>query len=238
MGLFDMFLSEEKKIRKNQRRVTNRDLQAEDREIAAHWLSDNGSPKALLSLMTRFEMKLEHQMNDRDEREFVYDLLVRHGDAIERPLRRHMKKALRIAMPLKLWMQVKGEEAAIELVYEMLQDELDRDDFKPQKKIDLLVWLTDRPHSKAIEQVTPFLKDFDEGVRYAAAEVILAQNDDSGRPLLEAPLVDPQEESNRLKVRLCEAFISRRWTLEQPDQVLPNLPDSHTITDGRIVAKA
>ena len=237
MGLFDMFMSEEKQIRKNQRRVTNRDLQADDREMAAHWLSDNGTPKALLALMSRFEMKLEHQMHDRDERDVVYELLVRHGDAVERPLRRHMKKALRVAMPLKLWMQLQGKEKAIGLVYDMLRDEYERDDFKPQKKVDLLVWLTDYPRADAIENVTIFLKDFDEGVRYAAAEVILAQNSDAGRPLLEGPLADPQEESNRLKVRLCEAFVSRRWTVDQPELVLPNLPMSHTLANNRIVVK-
>ena len=38
MGLFDFFLSDEKKIAKHQRRLTNRDSQPEDREASARWL--------------------------------------------------------------------------------------------------------------------------------------------------------------------------------------------------------
>ena len=34
MGLFDFLLSEDKRIQKEQRNLTNRDLQAEDREMA------------------------------------------------------------------------------------------------------------------------------------------------------------------------------------------------------------
>lgn len=234
----NFMLSEEKRIQKEQRRVTNRDLQAEDREGAARWLADHKNPKALVALLTRFDMKLDHQMNDRDEREFVYGLLASRGDAVNRPLRAHLKRCKMIAMPIRLFAELNGPRDAVEMAFELLKAELDRDDFKPEKKTDLLVWLVDHKHERAIENVTPFLSDFDEGVRYAAAEVMLAQNDDSARPILEKEiLANPQEESNRLKVRLCEAFQKRGWTLDDPDAVEPNLHETFKIVEGRLVAK-
>ena len=236
MGLFDIFLSEEKRIQKQQRRVTNRDLQPEDREAAARWLADNGSGKALMALLSRFEMRLENQMKDQSEREFVYGLLVQHGNDLARPLRHHLRKARQIAMPVRLLQELEGEEAAIEVVYDLLRLEAERDDFKPDKKTDLLVWLTDRPHPGAMEAAVPHLRDFDEAVRYAAAEVILAQMDDAGRVHLQAVLENPEEESNRLKVRLCDVFQTRRWTVDDPDAVAANLPGGYGLVDGRIVA--
>lgn len=234
----NFMLSEDKRIQKEQRNVTNRDKQPEDRESAARWLADNGSGRALVALLTRFDMQLEHQMNDRDEREFVFGLLVRHGDALDRPLRAHLKRCKMIAMPLRLLEEASGREAAIEMAFELLKIELDRDDFKPQKKIDLLTWMAEHRHPEAIQRLAPFLKDFDEGVRYAAAEVILGQQDDAAKGPLEAVLADPSEESNRLKVRLCEAFQRRRWTLSDPDAVAPNLHETFEVVDGQIVAKS
>lgn len=236
MGLFDFFLSEEKRIQKEQRNLTNRDLQAEDREAAARWLAENGSPKALVALLTRFDMQLEHQLHDKDEREFVFGLLLAHGDEVLRPLKAHLRRCKKIAMPLRLMTEIADGEQTMEMVYEMLQRELDRDDFKPQKKVDLLVWLVDHKHPGAMDAAQPHLKDFDEGVRYGAAEVILAQQTDAGQAPLEAVLADPEEESNRLKVRLAEAFIQRRWTLAQPEAVASNLPESFAVKNGVIVS--
>ena len=58
------------------------------------------------------------------------------------------------------------------------------------------------------------LKDFDEGVRYSASEVIIAQQDDAGRPYLQKVLANPAEDSNRLKVRLAGVFSQRRWPID------------------------
>lgn len=234
----NFMLSEEARIQREQRNLTNRDKQAEDREMAARWLSDNGSPKALVGLLSRFDMQLEHQMNDRDEREFVYGLLIGHGDKLDRALKAHLKRCKMIAMPLRLYAELNGNAKAVEMAFELLQTELERDDFKPTKKTDLLVWLVDHTHPRAIAEVEPFLVDFDEGVRYAACEVILAQNDDAGRAPLEKVLANPEEEANRLKVRLAEAFIKRRWPLDDPDAVAANLHDNFAVKDGQIVAKA
>ena len=239
MGFFDMFLSEEKKIQKQAARVINRDLQAEDREAAYRWLAENGSGKALVGLLSRFEMRLEHQLNEKDERELVYGLLVQHGAKLERPLRVHLKKARQIAMPLRLYEEVMGFDATIALVYELLDLEIQKDDFhKPEKKTDLLVWLAEHRHDGAIAAASPHLADFDEQVRYAASEVILAQQSDAGRAALEAVLANPQEDSNRLRVRLSEVFAARRWPLDDPDAVGPLLPETHKVVDGRIVANA
>lgn len=236
MGIFDVFLSQESRIQKNQRTLTNRDVQAEDREKAARWLADQDSPKAIVALLTRFDMNLENQLKDKSEKDFVYGLIVSRGEAVLRPLERHIEKCRQIALPLRMYVELKGEEAAILKAYEILEIERKKDDFKPQKKVDLLVWLAERKHPGAIAAVSPFLKDFDEGVRYSASEVILAQQDDAGKAPLEAVLTNPEEDSNRLKVRLAGVFASRRWALDDPTAVSARLPGGFSVVDGRVVA--
>jgi len=234
MGFMDLFISDEKKIRNRQRTLTNRDSQAEDREIAARWLADNGSGKALLSLLSRFDMQLEHQIHDRDERELIFALGMSIGEPIIKPLRAHLKKCKKFAMPIRLFHQLQGEKKTVEFVFELLEIELKKDDFKAGKKTDMLVWLTEYRHERAIEAATPFLKDFDEAVRCAAAEVIISQQDDAGRDVLEAAFANPEEESNRLRARLAEVFSSRRWTVVNTEAVEANLPPGHRIADGRV----
>jgi hypothetical protein len=236
LGIFDMFLSEESRIQKSQRTITNRDVQPEDRDKAARWLADRATPKAIVALLTRFDMNLENQLKDKGEKDLVYGLVMAHGDKILRPLERHLEKCRHIALPLRMYMELKGEDAAVLKVYELLEVERKKDDFKAQKKMDMLVWLAEHKHAGAIAAATPFLQDFDEGVRYSASEVILAQQDDAGRIPLEKVLSNKEEDSNRLKVRLAGVFASRRWPLEDPAAVSALLPGGFQVTDGRIVA--
>ncbi|MBX2797645.1 MAG: hypothetical protein KTR31_08255 [Myxococcales bacterium] len=236
MGIFDMFLSEDRRIAKEQRTLTNRDKQTEDRENAARWLASQDAPKAYVALLTRFDMNLENQLKDKGEKEVVYGLAVGLGERVMRPLERHLRRCRQIATPLRLYVDLVGQDKAVEKVFEILEIEREKDDFKPDKKVDLLVWLVDHKHDRCIEVATPFLQDFDENVRYAAAEVMLAQSDDGARPILEKALANPDEESNRLKVRLSEVFKQRSWPLDDADAVAANLPTGMAVRSDRVVS--
>jgi hypothetical protein len=234
VGFFDVFLNEEGRIQKNQRTLVSRDVQGEDRDAAAAWLGQNGTPRALVALLTRFDMNLENQLKDKKEKEAVYSLVQQAGEAAIRPLERHLERCRQVAVPLKLYVEMKGELAATEKVMSILEVERAKDDFKPQKKVDLLVWLVDRRHPHAIDAVTPLLEDFDENVRYAAMEVIAAQQDDAGRIPLERVLQNAAEESNRLRVRVAELFVQRRWPLANVAAVEAAMPAGYLVVDGRL----
>jgi len=239
VGFFDIFLSEEQRIAKEQRTLTNRDSQPEDRENSARWLADRDKPKAWVALLTRFDMKLENQLKDRSEKDLVYSLLVQAGaEALRRPLERHLKKCREIATPLRLHHELMGIEPTLERAYEVLDLEREREDFKPQKKNDVLVWLMEHPRPSNIDKAAPFLEDFDENVRCAAVEVLVATQEDSCRPLLEAAMVNPDEESNRLRVRVAQVFQQRRWAVEQPEAFAAALPEGFAVHEGskRVVA--
>ncbi|MCB9689629.1 MAG: HEAT repeat domain-containing protein [Alphaproteobacteria bacterium] len=232
MGLFDFWMNEDQKIAKQQRLLTDRNQQAEERDKAARWLVDNGSPKAIVALLTRFDIALENGLKDKAEKETMLELLRSLGDALSRPLERHLERCRHIALPLQLYVDLKGEEAATVKLFEILEIERKKDDFKPEKKVDALVWLAERRHPRAIDATVPMLADFDEGVRYAAAEVIVAQQDDAGREPLLGLLTNPEEDSNRLRTRLAEVFSQRRWAV--PDD-LP-VPVGYAVREGRVVA--
>src|SRR5690606_10841964 len=138
---------------------------------------------------------------------------------------------------LRLYEQLTNRATVMARVLELLEIELAKDDLKPEKKRELLVWLADQRDSRIIEAVKPFLKDFDENVRYAAAEAIVAQEDEQGLEPLRDVLANPDEDSNRLKARLADVFIARRWPLgDKAEAVATGLPVGYSVKDSRIVS--
>lgn len=236
MGLFDLFFNEEKKITKHQRRITNRDAQPEDREASARWLADQGSPPALLALLARFDVSLDHQLKDKGEKDLVYALASSKGNEMLNPLEVWLKKCRSVALPLRLMEDLAGKSAAIEMACTLLALERERDDFKPVKKKALLIWLASERGDECLASAAPFLDDFDEGVRYAAAEVIIAQKSDDGLAPLLTVLQNQEEESNRLKIRICEIFEQRKWNLgDAAEGVSANLPDNFRVESGLVM---
>ena len=235
MNLFDFFLSDEKKIAKHTRRLTNRDSQPDDREASARWLAEKATPESILGLLSRLDLSLEHQLKDAGEKEFVYSLLSGLGAPGVEPLRIWLRQCKQFALPLRLLAEQVGEEASIDMALEMLEIERKKDDFKPAKKKGLLIWLSEIRDPRCTETAAPFLEDFDEGVRYAAAEVIIAQADDAGRVPLLVAVARPEEESNRLRVRIAEVFHSRRWSVGEYATALEETPPhGFVVRDGRL----
>ncbi len=233
--MFDFLLNEEGRIAKRQRVLTDKAQTADERESAIAWLAGNGSPKAVVALLSRFDLTLEHQINDKTEKQRVYDVLVELGaDAVGRALRAHLRKCRQVGWPLKL-LSATEASAALPLVIELLEAEARKHDFKPERKVDLLSWLSDHKDPRAIDAAAPLLTDFDEGVRCAAVAAIVAQPEDRGKTSLEAKLVDPKEDSNRLKVRILSAFVQRRWRVADAEAVQANLPPGYSLRDGIIL---
>jgi hypothetical protein len=237
MSLIDYisgFFTKEGKLKKHIRRMADRDALPEDRETSAYWLAEEGSAQAILGLLSRFDMSLSQMLKDKTEKEYTYQILLQSGPALRTPLQAWLKQAKQLAHPLRMLEETHTEEETWEIVYQLTKREHEKDDFKTVKKITLLKWFVERRHPGVIASAAPFLTDFDEDVRYVAAEAIISQEDDAGRPLLLAALANPKEDSNRVPARLCEAFIARGWSVADAD-LEGRLPSDVTVKGDRLV---
>ena len=238
MGFFDFLTGggPEKQRGRHVKKLTNKHSQIEDRELAMRWLAEDGTEESILGLLARFEMAIENRMKDTGEKEQVLALLEAVGvDAVE-PAQRHIRVCKNFAYPLRVIERVAGEAVALATIRAMLAEELARNDFKPKRKTALLVKMADFVAEEIIESAAPFLEDFDEGVRYAAVEVLLGQDGDGSRAPLLAALVNEEEESNRLRARIADGFVHRGWTVSGAESALSERPPvGWTVKGDRLV---
>ncbi|MDP2312304.1 MAG: HEAT repeat domain-containing protein [Pseudomonadota bacterium] len=214
MAFFDFLLGGAGgQMKRHARRIANRDAQAEDREASAHWLAEKGTEEALLAMCSRFALQLEHGLKDRKEKDIVFELLAEHGPRGAAVARRWATENPNFHHAVRLVERIEGPEAAVGLLLDLLEAEQVDQEFKPEKKRNLLISLAERRSAKIVESAQRFLTDFDEGVRHAAIEALAAQEGDAALPHLARALQEPKEESTRIRGRLVEIFQQRKWPL-------------------------
>jgi hypothetical protein len=218
------------------KRVQNINAQPEEREAAALYLAQDGSEQAIYGLLGRFDVRIENAMKDANEKAFVFDLLVELGPPALEPAILFAKRCKNLANPLRLIETLGGTEPLLKTVLGMLDEEAGRDDFKPDRKRHLLVKLADYQDPRITPSAVRFLGDFDEGVRFAAVQAIVHQETDDGRDELLAALANPEEESNRVRVRIGETAAGRRWPLGGHLAALTeNPPQGYRVREGLLV---
>jgi len=237
MAFFDfIFGGDEAQLKRHARRMVNLNAQAEDREASSIWLAENGSPDAIQGLLNRFTVKYEQGMKDAAEKENIYRLLVGLGPKVVEPVIAWARGNDNFAQPLRLVEHFRGPEAAVSLLLEMLA--VENDPFKPEKKRQILVHLADFRDERVIEGARAAVRDFDEGVRYAACDALLAQENAGPelREILVGILADRDEDSNRMKVRIAEAFHQRGWNLgTHTEEIIKEPPHGWRVQGDRLV---
>ena len=238
MGFFDALFggSPEKQLQKHRKRMKHKDSQQEDRIASIHWLAENGSPEAIYALLGRFEMTYEHHMKDNQEKVLVEELVLNLGDAALPALLKFIPKTKQFARPLALYERLAGREKCLDLLLEMLEMEKERSELKADKKRHVLIKLAEFKDPRIEPAVLDQLSEFDEGVRYAAAEVLAAQEaNDSIRDALLDRLDHDEEDSNRLRVRIAEIAHSRGWSLaHRAESIAANPPANWSVVGDRL----
>jgi hypothetical protein len=195
-------------------------------------LASDGSPEALYAPMRRFGMMYDKTIDDEQEKEWVFETLVAKGGVVLDPLKKYLLSADSVSWPLRLLDKVVAtkDEVIDVIAYAMSRHEpgYERD---PTKKIQLLNHLAGLKNPRVPALVVPYLADMDEGVRYAAAEALLRQEDEAAAS---APLLDlfasDAEESKRVRIRIADGFAQLGWTLgDKRAAIEKHLPETFQI---------
>lgn len=215
MGFLDMFGGGKGRLAKHIARAKNKDAQSADRFSSLETLRDDGSPEAVEGLLSRFTMRYDKSIEDEQEKQFVFDELVKMGGKILPSLQKHLRNAESISWGLKVLQEVSSPDEA----WPILADLCERNDNSyardPSKKIQLLVYLGEHSDPRAAKALVPYLTDMDEGVRFVTVEALLRHKDaeTAREPLLQL-LTNEKEESRRIKKRIIDGFADLGWDVK------------------------
>jgi hypothetical protein len=252
MGIFDL-LSKEGRARSALdsaiKKTTNKFVQSQDRYSAMEKLRDLGSDEALYGLCRRFGINVDKTIEDEQEKQWVQDTLVGLGDRALPPVRKWIMQGETASYAFSVLEQIAPPEKVLEIVDELLAREEPGYARHPQKKIQVLSWLgewTKTEPAEVARRVAPYLKDFDETVRFTAVEALAharPHEETSRGPLVEA-LLRPEEESRRILVRIAEVLAERGWRVDEAqgprlaELVAAKLPEFSIDKDRRLQKKA
>ena len=243
MGVFDLFSKEGRDLRareKNIGRAVNKYAQSPDRMKALQSLRDDGSPEAIYGLLRRFQMMYDKTIEDEQEKEWVFEVLVEKGASIIPPVQKYLFSAESISWPLRLLSKIANKEQELEVIKSVLDRHEPGYERDPTKKIQLLNHLGALKDARIPPMVVPYLADMDEGVRYVTVEALIRSgNEEIAREPLLMQFISPQEDSLRLRIRIAEGFAELGWLVKgHRGEVEKRLPDQFQLDrEGHIKRK-
>ena len=221
MGLFDRFKdwgkkNDEKRVSRARAVVKNSKAIRDDRVAAIEYLKDLGDAgQAVPALLQRFEYSLEHGINDTREKESAFDGIVAYGKEALPLVKEHLLVTSRIAWPIKV-LKALGEEAQVIDILKAALDfgDISFDQAKVDKNYDILCYLMEYKVPGFADKAAHFLKDPDERVRFACAELLIEQDDSAVAGHLERFIPDESPDNTRIRQSVLRAFFQKRWPVK------------------------
>lgn len=210
-----------KRIERAAKMVTNAKAIKDDRWASIEYLAKgiDSAEDAVPALLPRFEYSLEHGINDTREKELAMKGIVRHGEKAIPFVKEWMQKTSRIAWPIKVLYELGQDQVVVDCLKAALNyGEVAFSQNDVDKNYDILCYLRDYQIHELIPQIEHFLVDADERVRYAAAEVLIAQKTDEVKDKLVRFLSDDSAENRRIRGAVAQLFIDRQWKVPNPSQ--------------------
>lgn len=213
MGLWNIFSKDsEAALKKHAQRVANKRSQAPDRWESIQALAAMHDSKAIDALLVRFTYTTDPSITDQEEKDAVFEAVVKAKDVALEPVRRFLARAESLGWPLKLLQSILSPEQVMsELLYLLstMDTEYERD---PQRKIQVLSALEEQQDPRIANAAQRFLDDVNETVRFHAVGALLAQQDavQSRDALLQALA---KEESVRVRARILDGCAQHQWSL-------------------------
>lgn len=217
MGLLDSFKSmrenrTKKSVEKYGDTLKNPVTTKEQRLEAIEALERAEPTLAVPQLLKRFEIIIDHGIQDNREKEQVLELLVGFSD-VSRPL---VKQAVlsqkRVAWPIKTAERIFEKEEFVVLLLEAVKSEfVGFDESVQERNIELLLALKEIQDERIVTRIGPLVKSRDEHVRIAALECLEAQAEVSpeARRVIVSLVKEASQDDNARFLGLVKNIIGR-----------------------------
>ena len=236
-SLFDVDQRKQKNLEKLGNRLLSRSHQHEDRMAAIEELASIRTPESIGALFRRYDVSADKERDDRREKEYLADVLVAMGDEMLPQLREHLQRSTQVVLPAGILARVLDSPGVVSELLPILEAELARHAaFKPEKKVRLIQVLSAQDDDRIAPVLERALSDFDETVRFEAAQALARREPRFSGPVLVSRLVGGHEESNRVKASILAALAILAWpTSDASDSVRRSLLPGYSVdAEGRV----
>lgn len=240
-GFFDKDAGVRRKREASLKKLTNMYYQKVDRLAAAEQaarLARDGDLESIPVLLRRFEHLAPNHTADREEKEYVHDLIIDLGEVAIRPVESYIRTT-----DTPVWWAVQTYSGLVPRarVSALLAEVLEATDNgyvrHPAKKAGVVQMAADWLDERLKAAVAPFLDDHEEPIRFDAVQTLLRQPDDD-TPARLAPKLLPTEESARVRTAVAEAFVAAGWTIPPAVSLDPGaLPAGFSLDEQRRVQR-
>ena len=241
MGLFD-FLKKPKatKIEKAAKRMLNEHHQVQVRQESMDELVSNGSPEAILALVSRLGVNFRDTIKNEQEKRWITDTLVNHfGQQAVGPLSQFIRDDQTISAVIICLSRLIEHEKLIELLIEVLKGYVPEDHRSIDAKLQLVDALADdESDDRVVPAVLPYAMDHDDQVRVKVIDILQdrvaaghEEYDTTVGVLIE--VLEDAEASGRITRRAADALIALQADLSsKADSLADFMPDGYRIEDG------
>lgn len=233
----------DKKLSSLAKKASSKKLQPFDRDEAIRAVLAIGTHEAAIALLKRFSVNVDPSITDQEEKQLVFDGIVAIGrgqrgkrvadagkdakeissepltkaeidelrDAIIDRVRDYCAKADNLTWPLKIMRELLADAAYEKELLDLLgawDTEYTRN---VEPKVNVIQAMEDIQSETIRTAVEAYLDDVNETVRFHAVQTTFEQDSDKSVPALVAMMEN--EESVRVKNKVCEGIVSKGWTI-------------------------
>ena len=194
-------------------------------------------PTLAHALLKRFNIITDPTITDQEEKQLAFDGILGAGKLALPGIRKYSAKAESLAWPIRILKSLLVEEALVSELLKLLE-KWDTEYAKfVDPKLQLLNELEDHKDERILEAVKPFLMDVNEPSRFHAVGGALAQDDAEAIDALVDMFCD--EESLRIRNRVCEGFLARGWVVPEARraEMRKSLPSEYSIDGEGLIKK-
>jgi hypothetical protein len=199
--------------------LNNKVTTKEQRMEAIESLAGMSPEVALPQLLKRFELVVDHGIQDNREKEMVEKIFLDQKDAALSVVRSAVMHSARVSWPIRLAEKLFAEAEYKSLLLDAVVTQSALfDDTVLERNVELLLALRELPDEKVIEKAAALLSSRDENVRLAALECLEFQGASSAqaKKIVLSLMNDPATDANsRFKGLIQNIIQKHNWAVAE-----------------------
>ncbi len=181
-------------------------------------------------LLLRFKSTITSGITDREEKDYILDLVVSKGELALPPIQAYLEHEDEIRFPLIALSRLASPETCVGVVVGILEKIGIPGVRTIPKTLQLLQFLEEFTDRRIAERAVLLLEDADDDIRVAAATVLGQQNEDEQARIALLEALVNEEESIRLQNAIMEVLAQNQWHVKgYRKKVEAIAPDSYLV---------